>query len=258
MNDYTSYIPDKGGNIPNMNVIICDDEQVYRASIEEKVNVWAKEHQHESAVMVYSFASSEDLLEEWERGLHFDMLFMDIQIPYETDGLKIAKTIFDQNENIPIAFITNYAEYACEGYLVNALRYILKPIHQQAIDDCMNIAWNRWVLMQSDSVRIEVGKQVELIPLQQILFVESYAHRLLFTTISGQRIDARGSIGQLANSLSKGLLGQCHKSYLVNVMYVRKLQADSLTLSNGAIIPIGRKYASEFYQLFNQYHQGRG
>lgn len=241
-----------------MNVIICDDEQVYRTSIEEKVDVWAKEHQHESAVIVHSFASSEDLLEEWKRGLHFDMLFMDIQIPYETDGLKIAKTIFEQNENIPIAFITNYAEYACEGYLVNALRYILKPIRQQAIDDCMNIAWNRWVLTQSDSVRIEVGKQVVLLPLQQILLVESYAHRSLFTTTNGQQIDASGSIGQLASSLPKGLLGQCHKSYLVNVMYVRKLQTNELTLSNGTVVPIGRKYASTFYQLFNQYHQGRG
>lgn len=241
-----------------MNVIICDDEQIYRDSIEDKVRVWAKAHQHDAAVMIYSFASSEDLLEEWEHGLHFDILFMDIQIPYEIDGLKTAKIIFEQNENIPIAFITNYAEYACEGYLVNALRYILKPIRQQAIDDCMNIAWNRWFLAQSDSVRIETGKQVELIPVQQILFVESFAHRLLFTTVSGQHIDARGSISQLVMTLPKGLLGQCHKSYLVNVMYVRKLQTDSLTLSNGSNIPIGRKYASAFYQLFNQYHQGRG
>lgn len=241
-----------------MNVIICDDELIYRQSIEEKVRAWAKAHQHDAAVMIYSFASSEDMLEEWEHGLHIDMLFLDIQIPYETDGLKTAKIIFDQNENTPIAFITNYAEYACEGYLVNALRYILKPIRQQEIDDCMNIAWNRWVLAQSNSVRIETGKQVELIPMQQILYVESFAHRLLFTTVSGQHIDARGSISQLMIVLPKGLLGQCHKSYLVNVMYVRKLQTDSLTLSNGYSIPIGRKYATTFYQLFNQYHQGRG
>lgn len=240
-----------------MNVIICDDEQVYRDSVEDKVKVWAKTHQHENAVMIYTFSSSEDLLEEWKRGLHFDMLFMDIQIPFETDGLKTTKTIFEQNENIPIAFITNYAEYACEGYLVNALRYILKPIRQQSIDDCMSIAWNRWMLAQSDSVRIETGKQVELIPLQQIICVESLAHRLRFTTVSGKQIDARGSISQLATSLPKGLLGQCHKSYLVNVMYVRKLQTDMLTLSNGAKIPVGRKYASLFFQLFNQYHQGR-
>lgn len=240
-----------------MNVIICDDELIYRESVANKVVLWAKAHHHETAVMIHQFSSSEDLLEEWEKGLQLDMLFMDIQIPYETDGLKTAKLIFERNENIPIAFITNYAEYACEGYLVNALRYILKPIRQQSIDDCMNIAWNRWLLAQSDSIRVESGKQIELIPLQQILSVESFAHRLLITKVSGQQIDARGSICQFATSIPKGILGQCHKSYLVNVMYVRKLQTDSLTLSNGVSMPIGRKYASSFYQLFNQYHQGR-
>lgn len=198
------------------------------------------------------------MLHNLNRPTHTNKATLILQETYETDGLKTAKIIFEQNENIPIAFVTNYAEYACEGYLVNALRYILKPIRQQAIDDCMNIAWNRWILAQSDSVRIETGKQVELIPVQQILFVESFAHRLLFTTVSGQHIDARGCISQLAITLPKGLLGQCHKSYLVNVMYVRKLQTDSLTLANGSNIPIGRKYASAFYQLFNQYHQGRG
>lgn len=240
-----------------MNVVICDDERTYRESIAEKVTLWAKEHQNDAAVMIYHFSSSEDLLKEWENGLQIDMLFLDIQIPCELDGLKTAKTIFYKNENIPIAFITNYAEYACEGYSVNALRYILKPIRQEAINDCMKIAWNRWELAQSESLRIVIGKQIEYVPLRQLVMIESLAHRLLFTTTSKRCIEAYGSFHQYASDLPAGLFGQCHKGYIVNVMYVRRIQPNSLLLSNGTTIPIGRKYASSFFQLFNQYHQGR-
>ncbi len=240
-----------------MNVIVCDDEQIYRQSIAEKVQVWSKIHHHEAAVMIHTFSSSEDLMEAWEKGLQIDMLFMDIQIPHETSGLNTAKMIFERDEHIPIAFITNYAEYACEGYLVNALRYILKPFRQEAIDDCMNIAWNRWSLAQVESIRIETGRQIELLPVQQILLIESFAHQLLFTMAYDQSIEARGSISQYADMLPSGLFGQCHKSYLVNIMYVCKLQSNSLLLSNGRTVAVGRKYSESFYRLFNQYHQGR-
>lgn len=193
----------------------------------------------------------------WEKGLQIDMLFMDIQIPHELDGLKTAKIIFEKNEYIPIAFITNYAEYACEGYLVNALRYILKPIRQQDIDDCMNIAWKRWGLAQAESIRIETGKQIEVIPVQHILLIESFSHQLVFTLASGKSVEARGTIIQYIGMLSPDLFGQCHKSYLVNIMYVPKINNNSILLSNGRTVPIGRKYAASFYRLFNQYYQGR-
>ena len=240
-----------------MNVIVCDGERTYREAVADKVMLWAKESRHTAAVMIYQFSSSEDLLEQWEHGLQIDMLFIDILISFELDGLKTAKTIFEKNEQIPIAFITNYTEYACEGYSVNALRYILKPIRQEAISECMRIAWNRWELAQSESLRIAVGKRVEYVPLQQIMMIESLSHHLLFTTTSGRCIDAYGSFHQYTPNLPAVLFGQCHKSYIVNVMYVRRIQSDRLFLSNGTSIPIGRKYAPSFFQSFNQYHQGR-
>lgn len=243
--------------VETMNVVICDDERVYLESISEKVRAWSKARQHETVVMIHAFSSSEDMLQAWERGLLIDMLFMDIQIPYETDGLKIAKMIFEKDNQIPIAFITNYAEYACDGYLVNALRYILKPVTQQAIDDCMNIAWHRWAITQSESIRIETGRQVELVPVRHILLVESTGHHLLFTTADGRTIDARGKLADFSTLLPSGLFVQCHKSFLVNVMYVRKLQSISLLLADGKEIPVGRKYAAGVYELFRQYYQGR-
>ena len=240
-----------------MNVIICDDELECRDAIAEAVTAWAERNNHSNAVMIRAFSSSEDLLDAWEKGLSIDMLFLDIQIPNEMDGMNIAKAIFQRDEQIPIAFVTNYSEYACEGYLVNALRYILKPVQQQAIDDCMRIAWNHWQLAQTESIRIETGKQVMLVPARNILCIESFKHDLIITTTSNETLTVRGPISRYENLLPAGLFGQCHKSHIVNIMYVRKLDKGAATLIDGKTIPIGRKYASDFLQLFNQYNQGR-
>ena len=105
-----------------MQIVVCDDEQIYLDIITQYIETWAMANGHLSSIVLRSFLSSEDLYEEWEKGMPIDMLIIDIQIPGEMSGLQVAKQIFSQNEYIPIVFITNYAEYACEGYQVNALR----------------------------------------------------------------------------------------------------------------------------------------
>lgn len=240
-----------------MNIIICDDEQYYCDAIAAAVRAWAEAKHHTDAVMIHTYLSSEDLLEAWSHGLQIDMLFLDIQIPKELDGMKLAKKIFQQDERIPIAFVTNYSEYACEGYQVNALRYILKPVQQQAIDDCMNIAWHHWELAQTESIRIDTEKQTVLLPIQDILCVESFGHQLLIHSTSDAPLQVRGRISDYEALLPASLFGRCHRSYIVNVKYVRRLQKDSLMLAGGKSIPIGRKYSPAFIHLFNQYYQGR-
>ena len=124
-----------------MQVVICDDELVYADSIRRSVERWAQETRRLDKIFVKVFSSSEDLLETWSNGMVIDLLFLDIQIPGELSGMEAAKEIHGKDEYIPIVFITNYSEYAFEGYSVNALRYLRKPVSQQDIDTCMNIAW---------------------------------------------------------------------------------------------------------------------
>ena len=240
-----------------MNIAICDDEQYYRNAIESAIIHWAQNSHHEDAVMIRSFSSGEDLLEAWNHGLQIDMLFLDIQIPQELSGMEVAKTIFEKDEHIPIAFVTNYSEYACEGYRVNALRYILKPVEQKAIDDCMNIAWHHWALAQTESIRIDTEKQTVLLPIQDIVCIESFDHQLLIHSVSNSPLEVRGRISDYEDILPNSLFARCHRSYIANVSYVRRLQKDSLMLAGGKVVPIGRKYSPAFIKLFNQYFQGR-
>lgn len=240
-----------------MNVVICDDDQGYLQSIKEKVENWAAEKVVSQAIVIHTFLSSEDLLDAWESGLEIDMLFLDVQIPHELSGMEVAKQIFEKNEYVPIAFITNYAEYACEGYQVNALRYLVKPVQQTDMDECMNIAWHRWNLSLSESIRVKTPTCTMALPVKDILMIESIGHQLRIHTIHDGITEFRARLSDYAEMLPDGLFAQCHKSYIVNIMYVRRIEPSSLTLATRDIVPIGRKYAQGFFSLFNAYHQGR-
>lgn len=240
-----------------MNIVICDDESVYRKSIIEKIQNWARNNYRDEMITVRSFSSSEELLDAWEKGMRIDMLFLDIQIPHELSGMEIAKRINSIDEYIPIVFVTNYIEYACEGYLVNALRYVMKPIEQGKINECMDIAWNRWQLLQAESLRIESGKQIIIMPIKNIVMIESFGHilRIYSTTISNE-IEVRARLKEYVQKLPKGMFSQCHKSYVVNIMFVRKIRSNEVTLASGKSIPLGRKFAMDFLAAFNNYYQG--
>lgn len=70
-------------------------------------------------------------------------------------------------------------------------------------------------------------------------------------------IEARARLSDYARLLPDGLLGQCRKSYIVNIMYVRRIESSSLTLATREVVPIGRKYMQGFFSLFHTYHRGR-
>lgn len=240
-----------------MNIVICDDELIYRQSIHEKVDNWAESNDHSAAIMVYEFQSSEDMLEEWEHGLSIDMILIDIQIPNEMSGLETAKRIYSKNEHIPIVFVTNYSEYACEGYKVNALRYIRKPVRQSDIDECLNIVWRRWKMRHSNAITIYSAKQTLNLPVDTVLIIESIGHMVNITTIDeiGTYV-IRSKLEPILAQLPVKLFAQCHRSYIVNVMYVRKFQNSEITMNNGVVVPIGRKYARTFVDTFSAYYRG--
>lgn len=241
-----------------MNVVICDDEQICLEQMKECIELWCSQNHHSESVMIHCFRSSEDLFEAYEDGFVIDMLFLDIQIPSELSGMEVAKLIFKSNEYIPMAFITNYSEYACEGYQVNALRYILKPFQQKDVDECLDIAWNRWLMSQSENIVIQMKKKAICLPVRDILYIESIRHYVRIETVGIDPIEVRAKISDYLTILPSGMFAQCHKGFLVNILYVRKIMPNQVVLAGGKTIPLGRTFSASFLDAFSHFYQGKG
>lgn len=238
-----------------MTVIICDDEIVYLNTLKETVTSWVMTHELENAIAVYCFSSTEDLLTAWKAGLAINVLFLDIQLPGEMSGIELAKVIREKDDQATIVFITNYSEYACDGYYVNALRYIQKPVHNSNIYECLDIAYRQWQLSQSESLILKLKKQTYVLPFRDIIYIEAFAHYLAINRTSKPPLQIRSTIPALYKELPKALFVQCHRGFIVNISYIRFMTKNAITLVGNHTIPIGSKYTDQVFSMFRQFYQ---
>lgn len=239
-----------------MNIIICDDDICYQQAIASSVDRWACKHQIKNVVVTRCFSSTENLLLAWQDGLVVDVAFLDIEIPGELSGLEVARIIRQTNDQIAIAFITNYSEYACDGYKVNALRYIKKPISDDLVFECLDIAYRQWIFAQDSSMFIDVKKQKTILPYKQIIYIEAQKHYLNIYRTCMEPLEIRGRITDIMDRLPDELFMQCHRGFVVNMLYVRNMTRTALTLAGDYRIPIGQKYVEMVFDKLKQYYQG--
>lgn len=238
-----------------MNIIICDDEKIYIDSIKKKIELWSVSNNCHDKIVFHTFLSGEDVIDSFENGLPIDALFIDIQLPNEDSGLVTAKRLHELNEYIPIVFVTGYSEYAMEGYKVNALRYLHKPITEQMIDECMNIIWRRWLQKTEKYLTIETPTQFLNLPIDHVMYIEILGHHcILHTTDETGEYTTRKPLYAFEDKLPSTLFVQCHRSYIVNLMYIRQVIKNEIVMSNGVTISIGKKYQPNFVKRLRNYY----
>ncbi|MEA5015929.1 MAG: LytTR family DNA-binding domain-containing protein [Candidatus Limiplasma sp.] len=239
-----------------MRIAICDDEVVYRIAISEAVNHWQKTHSIDS-ILVHHYHSSEDLLNDIENNQRFDILFLDIQIPNEMSGIELAKRVRKSDECVQIVFFTNYSEYAYEGYYVNALRYLRKPVHPDQVSECLDIAFTQWKYSQDESIILEDSQGKNVLRYKSILYIESNGHTLVIHCTHEKRtVTIRQRLVRLYDELPHAIFSLCNRSFIVNIMYIRKITYDRVIMANGVDIAMGKQYRDGIRASFSKYYQG--
>lgn len=241
-----------------MRIVVCEDELIYQRAITDGIGRWQAASGHMDVEMsVYS--SSEDLLERLDRDAKVDLLFIDIQIPGEMNGIELARKIREKHLDMTIVFCTNYSEYVFEGYTVHALRFLKKPVVQEDIDFCCGYVYDRLALQSDQTLTvISSGKRYALRHME-ILCIEAKLHSLLIsTTVRSDPLRITAKFSDIQRTLPESQFVQCHRSYIINIAHVRMLTRTECTLSNGISIPISRTYAAGVEQAFDGYHQGGG
>ncbi len=238
-----------------MQIWICEDDAMYRASIQQKIKNWSI-FSGISDVETTVFHSSEDLWEKWTSGFTPHLILLDIEIPNELSGLEIARRIRAFDTMVPIVFITNYSEYACQGYTVNALRYLKKPIHEAELFPCLDIAYRHYILLHQDCSILSLSDEHVVLRYAEILYIEAHSPNIEIKLVNNlNSIVVRYRLSRLAEHLPPELFSFCHRSYIVNLAQIRTLRKSKLILCNDECLPISEKYADELIDRFNKYHQ---
>ena len=110
-------------------ISICDDNAEQIKYLRRLVRLWAEKMAF--AVQLYEYESAEEFLFKYPDN-PCDILLLDIEMG-EMNGMELAKKLRNSNDNLPIIFITGYADYMADGYDVFALHYLLKPVEEDKL-----------------------------------------------------------------------------------------------------------------------------
>lgn len=223
-----------------MNICICDDD---KSLCEDLKNMILKHGQHNVTV----YHSAEGMLFECESHYPFDCVFLDIQMK-EINGIECARKIREFDKKIGIIFLSAIKDYVFEGYEVNAIRYLLKPLNQ---DKCFEILDLVEESVQKEHHYLYINKTK--IDCADILYIESYGHYCSIHT--DKALETKSSLSELYSQLPEGFI-QTHRSYIVNLSHIEAVLKEGCLLSDETVIPISRNSVKKVNNAFMEYIKG--
>ena len=234
-----------------MNVLVCDDERQIVDSIIETLEKKTEETQVSSRFYGVSQPSQIDFSRP------YDIALLDIDMG-ETNGIELARKLRAENENIVIIFITNFIQYAPEGFEVQAFRYLLKADLSAKLDSYFDSAVQE-VLRRKQLVTISINSEIIDVPVNDILYLESHRRIIVMHLLDEKRpaYQFYGNITELSEKMTKmaaelepmGFL-RIQKSYLVNMHYVEIFQYNKVQLRGGLCLAPSEKNYSELKQKY--------
>lgn len=233
-----------------LNIAIVEDESVHADLMERYIGGWAKKNH--IMCQFRKFPSAESFLFEWEENRVWDALFLDIQMP-GINGVELARKIREQDEKVAIVFTTGITDYLQEGYEVAALHYLVKPLDEQKVGICMERIVNGWERnLHEEVILVETEEASLRLYEKDIMYIEAFSHDTEVHLKEGTYRVKEG-ITSWQKRLSD-LFILCHRSYLVNLLYVARLDKTEVVLDGGERVPLSRRNQRMVNEAFIRFY----
>lgn len=228
-------------------IAICDDEQNQIEYITSIVASWSAHEGH--GCEIRTFASAEAFLFEYEEDKAYDILLLDVEMK-NMNGIELAKRIRKDNNRAEIIFITSHFEFVGEGYEVDALHYLIKPISAEKLTQVLTKAAEK-ILVEPPSVVISCeGETVKLYE-SDILYVESFLHYIVIHT-KDKEYKIKENISVFENKVSDDFY-RIHRSYLVSLKYITRISRTSVNIGSTEL-PLSRGKYDDINRAFIEHN----
>ena len=214
-------------------IAICDDCAADREHMALFVQRWASQRGY--PVEIARFVSAEEFLFQYSEKKDCDILLLDIEMG-AIDGVSLAKRLRRENETVQIVFVTGYSDYISEGYEVDALHYLMKPVKEDKLFAVLSRATER--LSKAERVlTLELGGEMARVPLRQIRYVDV---RLNYVTVHAKEdYTVKKPLGEIAAALDERFY-RVGRSAIVNLTCVSRITKTDIYLNDGSVVPLPR------------------
>ena len=189
-----------------MRIAICDDEERYRVELKTVLDKLLINVDYN----IDTFEDGQILIDSFSKD-PYDLVFLDIEMP-AVDGITLAKKIRSRSEKVFIVFLTGHVEYALEGYEVNALRYLTKPVDIDKLKEVIRFVQEKQGASRQIIIR-EDGEEL-LIDINDVIYMESMNQNVRIVTSKGEHT-IRYNIGDFEEQLKNDGFFRIHRGYVI-------------------------------------------
>lgn len=232
-----------------MKCIIVDDEPLAREGMElniDDVNYLELVGQFGNALMANDFLHNNEV----------DLMFLDIQMPGIT-GLEFIRSLKEP----PLVILTTaYPQYALEGFELDVVDYLVKPIRLQRFIKATNKAKELYDLknqaktnilesVEEEFIYIKADRKYIRIFFKDIKYIKGMKDYVMIYTQQKKKIMTAMNIKTINNQLPSSIFVRINKSYVININYIQTIDIDFVQLENEEI-PLGRTYRDHFIKNY--------
>ncbi len=221
-----------------INCLVVDDEPIARKGLLEHI---------QQVDFLVPVAECKNAMEaaSWLQRKPIDLIFLDIQMP------KLTGIDFLRNLTAPplVIFTTAYPEYALEGYELDVLDYLLKPVSfarflKSALKaQDLLLKTKPGLAAPQEFFFIKSNQKLEKIKMDDVLYVEGMSNYVVVHTRQKKYI-AYLTFKGMEEKLPQHLFVRIHKSFLVSINAIETIDINEVKLENG-VLPIGKTYKDE-------------
>lgn len=231
-------------------IIIIEDDPQDLAQLQDCLRRFEEEQHVRFALQTYT--DPKLFLQEYRPGA--DLIFMDIQLPH-CNGMDAARKLREIDPDVGLVFITNMEQFAVNGYEVDALDFVVKPINALRFSSMLRKALKRIAQRGEKELVIQSSGTICRVKVSQVHYVEIRDHLLLYHTDAG-RLESWGKLSEVEEELTPYHFVRCSSSCLVNLRHVVSVDGNTVKVGDASItVSIRRRKA--FLAAVTDYLSGK-
>lgn len=220
-------------------IFICDDDLIFAGMLKKRVGSCMDRRQKKYEIRL--FTNGMELLEDLEEDTP-EMIFLDIDMP-EISGMDLADRIFQSAINTNVIFVTNRDDLVFQAIRYQPFRFIRKEKLDEELEEAVDQLLDK-VDRDEKILELQTKDGGVVLSLKEILYIESSKHYLLVHHRKGC-CETRGKISDYETWITDFGFVKTHRSYLVNIRYIKAVRAAGVELDNGEILPVSRDRLQE-------------
>lgn len=232
-----------------MNIAICDDEKQFIDAICPLLEQWAA--RNSIKLTLHRFTNGDDLIAA-HRNTCMDLIILDIIMPL-LNGMDTARELRNDNQTVPIIFLTSAREFAVDSYEVKAFHYLIKPVDEEKLFHTLDDFLQTITLPQS-LFTAQTDRGFCKIAVDDVEYLEAQNKEVLVHLSNGKIIVIRELFSKCAEVFApENGFFRCHRSYIVNLNYIEQFSKKDIITNNNTVIPISRNNFTAFKETYFNY-----